>query len=457
MKIDQTATYQTLETFGTSGCWWSQYMGLWDMPYGGGPQTVREKIAALLFDRETGIGLTGYRYNLGSGSADSGRGKYADVHRRAQNLEAEPGVYDWGKDKGAVWFLKRAVELGVKEVVLFCNSPLERLTENGTAQMIKGESRSNIAPQNYAAWAVYCCDVAEHFLETGIPVRFLSPINEPELDWYAGNQEGCHYEPAQAADVYKAFLAEMKKRPALSGVGLTGPESGKWSGRAEEYASAILDSPVLKAHFTGVDCHSYWSDAASKLAFVNWLKARSPDKKIRMSEWCEMVRGTDAGMDSAIVLAKTVAEDLAVMDAVSWCTWVGVSPGGFHDGLIHAAEDERGEVSLMPLKRLWAYGNYTRFIRPGFVRVEVSGGEDCGAVAFRGEEDGKQILAAVLINDGTAARPVKLEGDFRAFERVEVYETSAKRDLARVAECAGSTSFTLAPRSVTTIVFSARK
>ena len=182
ITIDEKTTYQTLESFGASGCWWSQYMGLWDAPYNDTGRTVREQIATLLYDRNFGIGLTNYRYNLGAGSADSGNGVYSDVHRRAQSFETAPGEYDWGKDEGAVWFLQKVTELGAKEVVLFCGSPLERLTINGTAQMLQGQGKSNIDPENYAAWAVYCCDVAEHFIEMGVPVKFISPINEPQWD-----------------------------------------------------------------------------------------------------------------------------------------------------------------------------------------------------------------------------------------------------------------------------------
>ena len=454
MTIDETTAFQTLESFGTSGAWWSQYMGLWDAPYGDGNRSVREQIATLLFDRNFGIGLTNYRYNLGAGSADSGNGSYSDIHRRAQSFETEPGLYNWMKDEGAVWFLQKVTELGVQEVVLFCNSPLERLTKNGTAQMIQGEGKSNIDPENYGAWASYCCDVAEHFRTMGVPVKFISPINEPQWDWYAGNQEGCHFEPEQIPGVYLAFLDELEKRPALAGVELSGPESGEWGGKTPQYVGALLNNHRLAAHFSAVDCHSYWSNTQSKVSFMNWMKVQGHTQKIRMSEWCEMVNGSDFGMDSAIVLAKTLAEDLRILNAVSWATWVGVAPGGYHDGLIYASENGEGNISLVPLKRLWAYGNYTRYIRPGFTRVAVDGGDACSAVAFKGEEYGKHKLVTVLINDSYGQRNIRLNGDFSAYETIVAYETSLNRDLVKTTERVRNTAFTLAPRSVTTIVFS---
>ena len=452
LTIDESTTYQTLESFGTSGAWWSQYVGLWDDKYQNTMRTNRQRIATLLYDQKYGIGLTGYRYNLGAGSADSGLGNYWDPNRRAQSFEVAPGEYDWSKDEGAQWFLKEVTRLGAEEITLFFNSPLERLTISGTAQVTKGMNK-NIEPENYAEWATYACDVTEYFLSQGVPVKFLSPINEPQWAWDDG-QEGCHYEPNQIAGVYIAFLEEMQKRPALAGVELSGPESGEWGGQTIQYVSAILGNQKLSEHFKAIDNHSYWSNTQSKISFKNWMKVQYPDVKIRMSEWCEMVNGTDLTMDSAIHLAQCVQEDLTVLDAVAWCTWVGVSPGGYRDGLIHATENGTGEKSIVPLKRLWAYGNYTRFIRPGFVRVDTQGAKDAQAVAFKGERDGKQQLVIVLINGQFASQHIELAGDFSAYSKMEIHETSTARDLARTYTGAVKTDVTLPMQSVITIVLS---
>ena len=451
MKIDESITYQTLESFGTSGAWWSQYAGLWDSKYQNTMRTNRQRIATLLFDPTYGIGLTNYRYNLGAGSADSGNGDYSDPNRRAQSFETAPGVYDWSKDEGAMWFVQEATRLGCEEVVLFFNSPLERLTKNGWAHLTPGGAKNNIDPANYGEWAVYACDVAEHFISLGIPVKFISPINEPQWDW-TGGQEGCHYAPGEIAGVYVAFLEEMQKRPVLADVELSGPESGEWGGQTPQYVSALMENEALRAHMSAIDCHSYWSNTQSKISFRNFMDVLYPEKAVRMSEWCEMVNGSDFGMDSAIVLAKCVQEDLTVLDVVSWTTWVGVAPGGYHDGLIYASQAGNGSISIVPLKRLWAYGNYTRFIRPGFTRVDVSGSKDLRPVAFKGENDGKEQLILVLINDKFTAQQAVLEGDLSAYSSMEIHETSNYRDLARTYKGAVKTEFSVPMQSVVTVV-----
>ncbi len=410
MKVDTEIVYQTMESFGTSGAWWSQYVGGFTECVDDSGVSSRERIARLLFDREEGIGLTCYRYNLGAGSAESRKGDYSDIHRRARNFETAEGEYDFTKDANAVWFLKRAVELGVEEVVLFCNSPLERLTDNGMAHMTKGE-KSNLSPENYQPFAAYVMDVAEHFLEEGIPVKFLSPINEPQWEW-TGGQEGAHYEPEQTTEVYLAFLDELESREALKDVKLSGPESGEWKGQAVDYTESLLRNERLAAHFDTIDNHSYWSEAVDKESYRNYMKVHHPEVKLRTSEWCEMVNGSDVTVDSAIHLAQEVAEDLRILNVVSWQNWVAVAPGGYRDGLIYI--DEKSQ-KFRALKRLWSFGNYSRFVRPGYVRVETEGSsrdlEKLLPTAFTGVNDeGAEELVMVFVNESVASEEFLLTG-----------------------------------------------
>lgn len=457
LTMDTSKKYQILESFGTSGCWWSQYVGGWDNEYKDTGHTVRDEIAMLLFDKDYGIGLTCYRYNIGAGSADSGKGTYWDPHRRTHSFETAPLTYDWNKDANAVWFMKKAVDLGVKEVVMFCNSPLERLTMNGTAQVTKGK-KENIAQDNYDDFATYVADVAEHFVGEGVPVKFISPINEPQWDWFDG-QEGCHYEPNKVAKVYRAFLEELQKRPSLADVSLSGPESGAWNGQAIAYTSALLNDSVLSDHFDTIDNHSYWSDTASKVAFKRWMDANFPKEKIRMSEWCEMVNGSDVTMDSAFHLAEVVSEDLTVLNAVSWQNWVGVAPGGYRDGLIYVNEQKK---ALNPLKRLWGYGNYSKFIRPGYQRIDISAGKDditaLKPVAFIGtNEAGEEELVLVLINEAEDTKKILLEIPNEVeYTNVSVYETSENNNLSNVKDVKYNQGdvVEVGKQSITTIILS---
>ena len=72
--ISPQKEYQTFKGIGASGAWWAQIVGGWDHidPISGKP--VRDRIAELLYNKETGIGMDIYRYNIGGGSKHSGKG-----------------------------------------------------------------------------------------------------------------------------------------------------------------------------------------------------------------------------------------------------------------------------------------------------------------------------------------------------------------------------------------------
>ncbi|MBN1935385.1 MAG: hypothetical protein JW934_12010 [Anaerolineae bacterium] len=88
---------------------------------------MRQRVIRLLFDREQGIGLSIYRYNMGSGSGEEIR----DPWRRAETFEVEPGVYDWSRDRNALWVMKAARQAGADTFVAFANSPPARMTRSG--------------------------------------------------------------------------------------------------------------------------------------------------------------------------------------------------------------------------------------------------------------------------------------------------------------------------------------
>ncbi len=459
LKIDENTKYQTIESFGASGAWWSQYVGGWDKPYGDDTIPVRDAIATLLYSREDGIGLSAYRYNIGAGSRDSMNGEIWDINRRAESFEIAPGKYDFTKDENAVWFLKKVVELGASEITLFCNSPLERLTVNGKAHMT-GKNEVNLKPDKYDDFATYVFDVTEHFVKLGIPVKFVSPINEPQWDWLNG-QEGIHYEPKEVVAILKVFLEELQKRESLKEIELSAPESGEWGGRTREYNSAILDDEILGNYFHTMDNHSYWTNTATKESYKRWQKLNYPNIKLRTSEWCEMVNGKDYTMDSAFNMLDVIHDDLTILDVVSWQKWVAVADGDYRDGLIYVNKDKK---AFRDTKRLWAFGNLTKFVRPGYERVDVTNAYsniyNMKSVAFTGTNDeGYKELVIVLINREEAKEFMLDINGLNTYHSYEIYSTTESRNLEQIASntLSPDTVIEIEGESITTIILSEKQ
>ena len=430
---------QAMEGFGASGAWWAQAVGGW-------PEEARAEILRLLYSKTEGLGMTIYRYNLGAGSKESGRGHFPNPNRRASSFLREDGSYDWGRDAQAVWCLEEAARLGADEAVLFANSPPERWTVTGTAQG-KLPFRANLKRAHEGDFARYVLDVAEHFLARGIPVRYISPVNEPFGPWIEkAGQEGCHYHPAGVRRLMRRFAGELERRPALRDVRLAGAENNDLRLMNKTYTRAVLGDPALRARLDGIDVHGYVFGPLAflkgvKRRFRRYMDRRWPGVPIRMSEWTHMQGGRDYGMDSALEQCRVMMEDLSVLEAVSWQCWVAVSEVDFCDGLIYINEKIR---TFELTKRYFAFGSFTKFVPRGSVRVEL----DCpapgvNALAFLTPE-GKTVV--ILRNPGE-----EIELSLGREGAAALYVTDDERDLER--ETAALEGFTLPGRSVCTLVW----
>jgi O-glycosyl hydrolase len=458
---------QAMDGFGASGAWWAQHVGIWE-------DEPRNLVAKLLFDQTEGIGMSVYRYNIGAGGPSAG---IWDIWRTAETFEVSKGVYDWSRDAGGVWFLKQAQAHGVENILAFVNSPPGRMTVSGlttgknlpveegkvdpgaqsliqdmlmtalTPNSIWRSPWSNLRPDMVEDFSSYLVDVLDHLRDDeGIPVNWISPINEPQWAW-RGGQEGCHYTPDECVVVMRSLMQAINR--AGLPVKVSGIDAGAWFA-ADMYLNTLMADPEIASGFDCFAVHSYGPKitTATKEPLACLVKTSYPKVKLWQTEWCEMAGGRDYGMDSALTMADLVHEDLTLGNVASWQLWIAVSKYDFHDGIIYVDENTH---AVSETKRLWALGNYSRFVRPGFVRipalVTVSG---LKPTAFR-SADGQRIVL-VAINDGTEPLDIRLP-ELAGYTKIEAYETSDSHDLDLVLSSAAPEKYTFPGRSVTTLVF----
>lgn len=412
MKIEINAKkeYQTFEGIGASGAWWAQIVGGWDNVDPASNMPTRDIIAQLLYSKDKGIGLRTYRYNIGAGSKHSGKGTFPNQLRRTESFDNN-GQLDFTRDKNAVYMMEQAVKNGADEVILFVNSPIERLTKNHMAHCSKSKPfQCNLAKSNYKTFANYCLDVTEYFLSKGIPVKYLSPINEPFWVWNK-NQEGCHYSPKQAGEVMQAFAVEMNKRPNLDNVKLSGVENGDVRWFNKSYTNNLLKYKEVRDRIDSVDLHSYFLNPVNLLYFHRadfikryrkWLDKKYPNTDVKMSEWCHMQRDRDKSINSALEMAKIMYEDITILNVTSWQHWVAVSEVNYCDGLIYVnLNDKTYEMT----KRFYGTGNFSKYIPFGAKRIDVyCEDNDLKLIAFKYQER----IILIAINDSSQDKRVEL-------------------------------------------------
>lgn len=370
IKVNQKIRYQTVNGWGTSACWWSQMID---------DDETREDIAKLLFSKE-GLGLNIYRYNIGGGY-DPDVERVTDPWRLTEsfyyyNEETGKYEYDFTRDANAQKMLEKALSYGcVDTVILFANSPHYSMTVTGQSSGGTEEYTSNLKKECYDDYVDYLLTITEYFISKGVPVKYISPINEPQWSWGGDwvGQEGCHYEPDEIVELMH-LLAEGITERGLD-VKICGPESGEMGENTQNYFKSLLSDNVIADKIGTLSYHSYWSDddMLGRQSFSRWLKTNCYGYDISMSEWCELpcVSRTDS-MEAALKMGRIISQDMKYIGVNSWSSWVAVNNygteipanGDYSDGLISASSDFSNYYLTT---RYYAMAHYTKYVPIGSV------------------------------------------------------------------------------------------
>ena len=438
LKVNRYDTHQINEGFGTSSAWWAQDVS---------DETEAERIAALLYNKETGLGLDIFRYNVGAGEKENPASVIPKRNHRTESFwvfNPSNGEYefDFSRDANAVRMMDLAVKNGASKIVLFCNSPHFSLTENGKASGSEQKGHCNLPPENYGAFADYLLTVAEHFVAEGYPIYGISPINEPQWDWGAENikQEGCHYSPEEAVALLECFAERMRERGDT--FRLLGPESGNMNKGYKEYEEAFWASKILRGFCDTYSGHSYWLDGNTKQkkAVAQRFALKYPGLKFEMSEWCELPQTLDPQtIESGLHMANVMWEDLTLMNAVSWQSWTAV-----------------GSDAMLDYKNGELVQYYRYYIMKQFAMIPL-GATRVGVLDYHLKESKLKTLAytdgdadyLIIINDAPEEETVRLSGTYDA---QKVFVTSADKQCEAAGDGTFTGSLTIEPESVTTLI-----
>ncbi len=486
VTIDMHEQKQVMHSFGASDAWTCQFVGEnW-------PIEKRGEIADLLFSREVdaqgnprGIGLSMWRFYIGAGSAEQGAASriHTPWHRAECFLGAD-GSYDWTKQKGQRWFLEAANERGVPYLLAFSCSPPVHMTLNGIAHGDEGRWSLNLKEGALPEFADFLAEVARHFHETGLTLDYISPINEPEWDWHTDKQEGTPATNAEVAELAR-LLSERFQRKRLPSKVLVGEAASlkfliDAQGKAARGDLVRAYWDASSPHYLGkepavarvISGHSYFTTwpLSDQISVRERLRERleeiDPSLAYWQTEFCILEandeithgHGRDLGMDTALYVARVIHNDITIANAAHWSWWLAVSQADYKDGLIYIeGEAPEKDGRVLPSKLLWALGNYSRFVRPGMVRVGVSHDDDRTPLdastslmvsAFLDKKTRQLVIVAV--NPTTEAQAIRINGVRVRGSTFDSYTTSRTRSLRRGS--VGAERVSIAPRSVVTLV-----
>lgn len=479
--VSEATAYQSIDGFGCSACWWGQRIGRWEKegltPFDDYWDRVwtpmqTENVLKYLYDKNEGIGLNIYRYNVGTDSYTQPLpwDKWKKTEGFIDTFDKETGeiTFDFSKDKSAQNTLSVARNLAGDDlrVTLFANSPPVQMTVNGLSycDYNKGATayaitNQNLDVSNYQNYANYLVGVADHFVEDGYRVIDVSPVNEPQFLWaidengYIG-QEGCHYQPLKMVELFEVCADTAQGKPYKFSMF----DSGKANGEKEalgQYLERLMKSEKIKNYYNDLSFHSYWVSADEKTNSYNYVTTKYPSiTKFRSTEYCQMNYDENNGMvfgyndpvtsewkrdwydeykvdiprgmtiRFGLQLAKNIYNDMTLLNVSEFDWWTGVTDiNGATDGLVYV--DYMNPNNIETSKRLWCMGNYSKFIDEGAKRVKVTEAQASLLSSAYKNPDGS--LAIVYVNMNEKATKVNVSAS--GYKTFSAYTTSADYDL----------------------------
>lgn len=392
------------EGWGTSLCWWANRIGY--------NPTLTKKSAYLFFDSKKGLGLNIMRYNIGGGDDPT----HNHITRTDSDVpgwqyyNAETGEYeyDYDADFRQLNVLKAASKAAGQDayIEVFSNSPPYFMTVSGCSTGNFKSDEDNIRADAYDDFAEYLAHVTHYMMKKlKLDVKSISPMNEPNTNyWPAFNykQEGCHID---AGESQSKLLVETKKaltRYGIDNIILTASDETNPGKQIEEIK---LMTPQARAAINRISAHTYGVNGIRELGQL----AKEENINLWMSEVDgNGTAGTNAGeMGAALWLANKIINDITAMEPSAWVLWQVIDTHVSKDG--YKGRVDKGPLQTMGgywgtayanhdtdevilTQKYYAFGQFTRYIRPGSSLIICNNGLNRGCNAMAAiDSKGKQI------------------------------------------------------------------
>ncbi|KAI0079335.1 glycoside hydrolase [Panus rudis PR-1116 ss-1] len=443
---------QTMNGIGASGGWWPKDISLF-------PDSVRQNISQLLFNQNTGLGITDYRYNLGGGGV--GVTTWA---RAPETPYISDGNYNWGADAAGTYFLRAAAQFGVPQITLFVNSAPTTFTSNGR------NCGGTLITSRISAYATYLTDVVKYWKSQGVTITHVSPMNEPDNSFGSGSncgQEGMIVQPSQRAQVVTAVAT------ALRNAGLSTKVIADESSTVSQFnseASQWLTSSI-GASLGGVAHHQYGfastNDQSSLGSTVQsrtggnvapWFTEiccfKEADSSQASNPLATLTYGQqfDPTMVSGLRMASLIDQSLSYSEDAHWDWWVALSSGigctpkttsgcatnvnnqGWNDGLIYYDTNYQSthDYTLYLTKRYTVLRHYAKAAPIGAVRRLVSNVEGNWRIQAFDLNGRLYSVVAFLGQQSSGSLTLSTDGSFTLTQPSRAFRSSPSEDYVQV-------------------------
>ena len=331
--------------------------------------------------------------------------------------------------------MQMAVARGAKVWATPWSAPASMKSNNS---LINGGS---LLSQDYGAYAQSLSNFITSVGQIGISLYAISMQNEPNavVPW-----DSMYWQPGDVYNFILNYLGPTLKANGQSGVELMMPETGCVNLLAS-YADPTLLDPSAAAYVGIIGVHDYCSGSGASAPYAN-----AQGKPVWLTETSETT-AWDPSISDGLKWAQSIHNLLVNMNVSAWHYWnlIGNNGAGYeNEGLIFPD----GTTS----KRLYVLGNYSKFIRPGYQRIDATASPQGNVFVSAYKDSSSNNFAIVVINSNSSDTSQSFSFNGFTSGTVTPWVTSASFNLESqpsvTATNGQSFNYTLSAMSVTTFV-----
>jgi O-glycosyl hydrolase len=436
--INGGTTYQTMAGFGASEGF-------------GQAETIQDASSAAqqqalnyLYSTTSGAGLTILRNEISADSGDTIEPNAPSSPTAAPSYVPLSSISD---DQGQLWLAQTIkADYGVTNVFADAwTAPAFMKTHDSTDNggTLCGVPSATCSSGDWRqAYANYLEQYAADYSAAGVPLSYVGPENEANL---SPSYDGMVMTPAQTANLLDILGPTMASSGLSTQVECCATEGWNY---AQQYAAAIEADPTASSYTKVFTSHGYTQAPTSPLS--GWSNPVWETEWSTFDSWdTAWDDGTDA---SGLTWAQNIFAGLDEANLSAFLYWWGSSTpssNGDNESLIQI-----NGSTVTPSGRLWAFANFSRFVRPGAVRIGATTSD--GNLTLDAFKNTNNTVAVVALNTGTSADPVSFSLQSTGIQNgavVTPYLTDSSSDVAAQATTTvsgGAFSYSLPARSLVT-------
>lgn len=321
---------------------------------------------------------------------------------------------------------KLAAARGAKIIATPWSPPSSMKTNN---DLVSGSLKTD----SYEDYANYLNDFAAYMKNNGVPLEAIGIQNEGDIQV---EYESCDWSATQVRDFLKGYGHLITNTKVIS------PESFQFR---HEHTDLMLNDPEAEANVDIVGGHIY----GTQLQDYPYPLALEKEKELWMTEHYTTSDRSGNLWPDALLVGKEIHNCLVTGQYSAYVWWYGKRYYGF------IGDGEEGTANGSVTKRGYVMSNFSKFIKPGYHRIDAEENPQSGVFVSAYSGEGKTVVVAINESSQTKEQQFVISGTNST--SVKPYTTSSSQNLREqevvdIVTSIDAFLYELPPNSITTFV-----